>query len=134
VIGPESKDPRGARVDWSRVGRAVQYVEQTLGARFHGSGRVRGTDNRGWLRNRLRELLDCFPTANAAQLWVEAATFKARSKDRPMAYFAGLVKRAASDRTLQDPSRLLSRVEMAALQAERSKRDTAGEAARRDRP
>jgi hypothetical protein len=118
--------PSGGRVDWSRVRNALQYAEAALGARFHGSGGLRSPDHRGWLRNRLREVLEAFPSADAAQRWVESAVFKARGKASPMAYFAELVCRAARDSALLDPSRLLSQDELRAWQSVRPPQGPAG--------
>jgi len=99
--GPSSSR---TRTDWSRVDRAVNYLESTLGSGPLGNGSPRDPLDPGWLRCRLRELLEAFPTADDAQIWVKAAAFKALTKHRPKQYLALIV-----NDTLRDPSMLLPR-------------------------
>ena len=100
--------PRRARTDWRRVRRAVSYLEFVLGCRFHGNGLQLNPLNPGWLRSRLRELLEAFPTPIDAEIWVHAAAFKAQSKERPMPYFALLVNQTLLDPSMLHPSNMLS--------------------------
>src|SRR5688572_22298579 len=97
-----------ARTDWTRVNRASLHLRAVLGSRFNDNGHVETSLKLGWLRNRLRELLEPFPSCDAALIWVQAAAFKAQGGEQPMAHFAALVNRTTLDPSLLHPRNLLS--------------------------